>query len=198
MYARTAGGNLGDPSLQYPGYYPPGIGAAMMQAMRCVNPGVPSYALTPDAAPPLAGFPGCGPQGMQNFAPGCCPTPASFTPWGRRFGARRTIQGFPTTVIGAGATVNVAVQVLEPFIGQRFGIPSDISPALLVNQITVGTMPQLNGSPIPARAFDQTSQDSGLIDFDYCPVSQQIIVNVTNTSAAPVSFNAWIEGVTVG
>lgn len=192
---RTAGGNLGDPALQYPGYYPPGIGGAMMQALRCVNPGVPPYALTPEAQPPL-GFPGGGMQ--QGFPGGCCPTPASFTPWGRRTGARRSIQGFPATTIAAGATVNVAVQVLEPFIGQRFGIPSDITPALLVNQISVGTMPQLNGSPVPARAFDQTSQDSGLIDFDYCPVSQQIIVNLTNTSAAPVVFTGWIEGVTVG
>jgi len=193
---RTAGGNLGDPALQYPGSYPPGIGAAMMQAMRCVNPGVPPYALNPEAQPPLAGPQGFG--GMVGPGGGCCPTPASYTPWGRRTGARRSIQGFPATNIPALTRQNIQVQVLEPFIGQRFGLPSDITPALLINQITVGTMPQLNGSPIPGRAFDQTSQDSGLIDFDYCPVSQFIIIDVTNTSNAPVIFTGWIEGVTVG
>lgn len=103
-------------------------------------------------------------------------------------------QGFGPVVIAAGGTANIIVQPQVTFKGNRLGIPSDIAGAILVNQILVGQASQLpSANPLPGRMFTEFSVDSG-INFDTAQISQQIALNVTNTSGAPVTFTAWLKG----
>lgn len=103
-------------------------------------------------------------------------------------------QGFGPVAIASGGTANIIVQPQVTFKGSRLGIPSDIAGAIMVNQILVGQASQLpSANPLPGRMFTEFSVDSG-INFDTAQVSQQIALNVTNTSGATVTFMAWLKG----
>jgi hypothetical protein len=129
-------------------------------------------------------------QGLQQLAlnHGVAVVPRAYTK-GRVFA-----QGFGPVAIAAGGTANIIVQPQVTFKGSRLGIPSDIAGAILVNQILVGQASQLpSANPLPGRMFTEFSVDSG-INFDTAQVSQQIALNVTNTSGASVTFTAWLKG----
>lgn len=108
--------------------------------------------------------------------------------------ARTYSQGFGPTVIAAGATVNIIVQPQVAFKGQRLVIPSDFAGAILVNDLKIGNQSQLPSSnPLPGRAFTEFAVGMQQ-EFDTAQISQQISLSVTNTSGAPVTFSALLNG----
>jgi len=105
--------------------------------------------------------------------------------------------GFPTTVIAAGATVNIFLQPQVPFRGRRLIVPSDIAGALLINDLKVGKNSQFaTQGPVPARVYSEFGVGVDM-NLDTAQISQQISLNVTNTSGAAVTFNAAILGTAV-
>lgn len=111
--------------------------------------------------------------------------------------ARRYPLGFPTTVIAAGANAIINSQPQVPFRSGRLVIPSDIAGAILINQVIVGKNSCFaNANPVPGRMFTETAVGMDL-NFDTAQISQTITLNVTNTSAAQVTFNAGIMGTAV-
>lgn len=107
---------------------------------------------------------------------------------------RKWAQGFGPVVLAAGGTANIIVAPQVTFKGDRLVIPSDIAGAILVNQILVGQASQLpSANPLPGRMFTEFAVDS-TINFDTAQISQQIALNVTNTSGAPVTFAAGLRG----
>jgi hypothetical protein len=111
--------------------------------------------------------------------------------------ARRYPLGFPTTVIAAGAVALINSNPQVPFRSGRLVVPSDIAGAVLINDIRVGKNSSLaNANPVPGRMFTETAVGMDL-NFDTAQISQTITLNVTNTSAAPITFNAGIMGTAV-
>jgi len=105
--------------------------------------------------------------------------------------------GFPTTVVPAGATVNVILQPQVPFRGRRLVIPSDIAGAILVNDLKVGKNSQFaTQGPVPARVYSEFGVGVDM-NLDTAQISQQVSLNITNTSGAAVTFNAAILGTAV-
>jgi hypothetical protein len=107
---------------------------------------------------------------------------------------RKWAQGFGPVAIASGGTANIIVQPQVTFKGDRLVIPSDIAGAILINQILVGQASQLpSANPLPGRMFTEFAVDS-VVNFDTAQVSQQIALNVTNTSGATVTFIAGLRG----
>jgi hypothetical protein len=105
--------------------------------------------------------------------------------------------GFPTTTIPAGATVSIFLQPQVPFRGRRLIVPSDIAGALLINDLKVGKNSQFATSgPVPARVYSEFGVGVDM-NLDTAQISQQISLNVTNTSGAAVTFNAALLGTAV-
>jgi len=103
-------------------------------------------------------------------------------------------QGFGPTAIAAAATANIIVQPQVTFKPTRLVIPSDIAGAIQLNDVKIGQASQLPSSnPLPGRMFTEFAVDS-CINFDTAQVSQQISLNVTNTSGASVTFTAGLKG----
>jgi len=76
-------------------------------------------------------------------------------------------------------------------------IPSDIAGALLVNDLKVGKNSQFaTQGPVPARVYSEFGVGVDM-NLDTAQISQQISLNVTNTSGAAVTFNAAILGTAV-
>lgn len=109
--------------------------------------------------------------------------------------ARQYPLGFPTTAIAAsvaGTTVTATTQVL--FRGRRLIIPSKIANQILVNDLRIGKNSQLPSTgPVPGRAFTEKAVGVDLA-LDTAQVSQNISLNVDNTSAAALTFNAALLG----
>lgn len=102
--------------------------------------------------------------------------------------------GFPTTAILAGITTNVQATTQVLFRGRRLIIPSSIAASVLVNDLKIGKNSQLPSSgPVPGQVF---SEDAVGVDLslDTAQISQTITLNVTNTSAGPITFNATMLG----
>jgi len=111
--------------------------------------------------------------------------------------ARKYCQGFGPTTIAAGATVSIIVQPQVAFKAKRLVIPSDFAGAILVNDLKIGNTSQLpSNNPLPGRAFTEFAVGMDQ-DFDTAQISQQISLNVTNTSGASVSFTALLNGIVV-
>jgi hypothetical protein len=111
--------------------------------------------------------------------------------------AREFPLGFPTTTIAAGATANVQTQPQVAFRGRRLVIPSDIAGALLVNDLKIGNASMFpNSNPIPGRMFSELAVGLDL-NLDTAQISQVVSLNVTNTSAGSLTFNAGIVGTVV-
>lgn len=119
---------------------------------------------------------------------------------------RRTLMGLSKTAV-AGFSAN-GISETSPqtyaFRGLRLIVPTDISPSGDLLQLEVGTEKQIvvsnaitgTNPGIPLRAFDQTGQDTGFIDMDWCPPNQSspIKVTVSNKFAAPYTFEGALEG----
>lgn len=111
--------------------------------------------------------------------------------------SRRQTQGFGPVSIPAGQTVLITVQPQTVFKGKRLTIPSDFAGVILVNDIKIGNVSQLTSSnPIPGRMFTEFAVDTDQ-DFDTAQISQQISLNITNTSNNAVTFTAGLVGLSV-
>jgi hypothetical protein len=120
---------------------------------------------------------------------------------------RRTMMGLAKVTVPALSTgiTSSTSPVQYPFRGLRLIVPTDISPSGDLANLQVGTERQIvqanavapGVTPfIPLRAFDQTGQDTGFIDMDWCPPtgSTNVDVTVTNKFAAPYIFEGALEG----
>jgi hypothetical protein len=111
--------------------------------------------------------------------------------------AREYPLGFPTTTLAAGFTTNISTSPQVPFRGRRLVVPSDIAGALLINDLKVGKNSMFAASgPVPARMFSEFGVGVDL-NLDTAQISQQITLNVTNSSGAAVTFNAALIGTAV-
>jgi len=102
--------------------------------------------------------------------------------------------GFPTTAILAGVTTTVTATTQVLFRGRRLIIPAGIAGSILINDLKVGKNSQLPSSgPVPGQVF---SEDAVGVDLslDTAEISQTISLNLTNTSAGPITFNATMLG----
>ena len=105
--------------------------------------------------------------------------------------------GFPTTVLAAGSTTNVSTQPQVPFRGRRLIVPSDIAGSILINDLKIGKNSMFAASgPVPARTFTEFGVGVDL-NLDTAQISQQISLNITNTSGASLNFNATLIGTAV-
>jgi hypothetical protein len=108
--------------------------------------------------------------------------------------ARQYPLGFPTQSFATLTTANVTATTQVLFRGRRLIIPSDIAASFLINDLRIGKNSQFPSSgPVPARVFVETSVGVDL-SLDTAPISQSIVLNVTNTSGGTVIFNAALLG----
>lgn len=108
--------------------------------------------------------------------------------------AREYPLGFPTTAIPAGTTAIITSQPQVPFRARRLVIPSDIAGSILVNDLKIGKnscFPSQN--PVPGRMFAENAFGMDL-NLDTAQISQVVVLNVTNTGKADLTFNAGIVG----
>lgn len=111
--------------------------------------------------------------------------------------SRRYTQGFGPVSIPGGQTVLVTVQPQTIFKGKRLVIPSDFAGVILINDLKIGNVSQFTSSnPVPGRGFTEFAVGTEQ-DFDTAQISQQISLNVTNTSNTAVTFTAMIVGLSV-
>lgn len=108
--------------------------------------------------------------------------------------SRRYPLGFPTTTVSASSTAAVSAQPQIPFRGERLIVPSDFAGALLITDIKVGKNSQLAAAnPLPARAFTEFGWGVDL-HLDTADISQFVTLNLSNTTAHDVTFNAMLIG----
>jgi hypothetical protein len=108
--------------------------------------------------------------------------------------------GFPTTIIGPGATAQVFSCTQVDLRIRRLVIPSDIAGSLLVNDVNVtreGTDVResllANTSPVPGRVFTELASVGLRRSVPLVP-GQSVHLNVTNMSGGAIPFNAVILG----
>lgn len=102
--------------------------------------------------------------------------------------------GFPTTSMATLTSTNVVAQTQVLFRGRRLIIASDIAAAFLINDFRIGKNSQFPSTgPVPARVFSETAVGVDL-SLDTAQISQNISLNVTNTSGSTVIFNAALLG----
>ena len=162
-----------------------------------------------DVAALTSALQACGLQ--VGCAPGGAPSPAAVAamqqniPQPQR--CRRTMMGLGKfAVAGNAASATGGTNPIQyPFRGIRLVVPTEISPSGDLVDLQVGTEHQIVQSQavapatnpgIPLRAFDQTAQDSGFIDMDWCPPtgSTSILVSVSNKFAGQYTFEGSLEG----
>lgn len=108
--------------------------------------------------------------------------------------ARQYPLGFPTTAIASLATANISATTQVLFRGRRLIIPSQVASYILINDFRIGKNSQLpSASPLPGRAFTESAVGVDLA-LDTAQVSQNITLNVTNSSLASLVFNAALLG----
>ena len=98
-----------------------------------------------------------------------------------------------TTIAGLG-TVAVTSQPQVIFRPDRIIVPSSIASDFLINDIKVGQKSQfISSDPVPAVTFQETAFGVRLM-MDTAQISQDVTMNVTNTSGGPLRFNATMIG----
>ncbi len=112
--------------------------------------------------------------------------------------AREQVLGFDSvTTIAAGATVNVTSRPQLTFRPDRLVVAGSIAASFLINDLKIGKNSQfLAGVSVPAEAFGQTAFGVRL-KLDTAQVSQDVVLNVTNTSGGALRFNAVMIGPSV-
>jgi hypothetical protein len=109
-------------------------------------------------------------------------------------------QGFGPASLASGASTRLVVQPQVALKGRRLIIPSDIAPAVRVNDLRIGNTSQLpSREPLPGRMFSEFAHAD--LELQTAQISQQIFLDVTNISEKPITFTAalvgdGIEGVT--
>jgi hypothetical protein len=98
------------------------------------------------------------------------------------------------STIAAAATTNVTSRPQLTFRPDRFVVAGSIAASFLVNDLKIGKNSQfLAGVAVPGEAFGQQAVGVRL-KLDTAQVSQDIVINVTNTSAGALRFNAVMIG----
>lgn len=110
---------------------------------------------------------------------------------------RRYAIGFNQTVT-AGATVSIVQRLQECFRPDKLVIPSNIGVDFLIQRILVGAQNQsvVAAGAISAAAFSEAAQEN-LLFFDLVKPGIDFTLEVTNTSAGDLNFNATFFGTTV-
>jgi hypothetical protein len=144
----------------------------------------------------LAALAACGPACAPNGANPAVAQMAAAAAQPQR--CRRTLLGLNKFAVAASSAGSGSTQPDQwPFRGLRLIVPTDISASGDLTGLLVGQESQIakasnvaagGSSGIPLRVFDQTSQDSGFIDMDWCPTTTNIKVEVMNKFAAPFPF----------
>jgi hypothetical protein len=115
----------------------------------------------------------------------------------RGFYKRREVPlGFQSAAaIAAGATANVTTQPQVVFRPDRLVVPSDIAGSFDINDFVVGKNSQFasTATPIPGRIFQEDAVNVSLLG-DTAQISQNVTLNVTNFSGAPLTFRAAVIG----
>jgi hypothetical protein len=109
--------------------------------------------------------------------------------------AREQVLGFDSvTAVAAAATANITSRPQLTFRPDRLVVAGSIAASFLINDLRIGKNSQfLAGVAVPAEAFGQ--QAFGVrLKLDTAQVSQDIVLNVTNTSGAGLRFNAVMIG----
>ncbi len=111
--------------------------------------------------------------------------------------ARRYVLGFDSgpNLIAANGTIPVINRPQVAFKSERLVVPSDIAGGFVLNDVVVGKNSQFasNSVGVPARSFDERAEGM-MLAMDTAQISQDIIINVTNTGGAPARFRASIAG----
>jgi hypothetical protein len=120
---------------------------------------------------------------------------------------RRTMMGLAKfTVPGLGTATATTFPNTYAFRGLRLIVPTDLSASGDLTGLEVGTEKQIvlseagaggTNPGIPLRAFDQTGQDTGFIDMDWCPPGSGSGIKVTVTNKFIVPITPW-EGALEG
>ncbi len=108
---------------------------------------------------------------------------------------REYVMGFDSVAtIAAGASAIITTRPQVIFRPDRLVIPASIASSFLLNDLKVGKNSQfVAATAIPAEAFTQGAFGVRL-KLDTAQVSQDIILNVTNTSGGALRFTAALIG----
>lgn len=109
--------------------------------------------------------------------------------------AREQVMGLDSVVaIAAGATANVTTRPQVTFRPDRLIVAATIAASFLINDIKIGRASQfIAGVAVPAEAFTQGAFGVRM-KLDTAQISQDVTLNVTNTSGGALRFNAALIG----
>lgn len=108
--------------------------------------------------------------------------------------SRNLVIGFVQTAIAAAASATVTQRPQVLFRPQRVVVPASLAPNFTIDDIKVGNKSQLiSAGAVPAEAFAQTSFGVEM-KMDTCQISMDLILEVTNISAAASDFRASVYG----
>ncbi len=108
--------------------------------------------------------------------------------------SRALVIGFSSLAVAALASSTVTSRPQVLFRPTRLVVPSAVAPSFTIDDIKVGNKSQLIASgAIPAEAFAQTAFNTPL-KLDTCQISMDLIVVVTNVTAAAADFRASMFG----
>lgn len=98
------------------------------------------------------------------------------------------------TTIAAAATASITTRPQVLFRAERLVIGNAIAPSFLVNDLKIGKNSQfVNAGSLPGEAFSNLSVGVTL-KMDTAQVGNDIVINVTNTSAGALRFVAALMG----
>lgn len=108
--------------------------------------------------------------------------------------SRALVIGFVSTGIAAAASATVTQRPQVLFRPQRVVVAGSLAPSFTVDDIRVGNKSQfISAGAVPAEAFSQTSFGVEM-KMDTCQISMDLIIVVTNISAAAADFRASMYG----
>lgn len=109
--------------------------------------------------------------------------------------SREYPMGFDTVgTVAAGANVQIISRPQVTFRPERLVVGGAIAASFLINDIKVGKNSQLtNSAALPGDAFAPTAFGVRL-RMDTAQISMDVVLDVTNISAAPLRFNAALFG----
>lgn len=108
--------------------------------------------------------------------------------------SRALLIGFVYLQVAAGSSQVVSARPQVLFRPTRLVIPTAVAPLFSVDDIKIGNRSQLVAAgPVPAEAFSPSAFNTPL-RMDTCQVSMEIILQISNLSAAPTDFRAAMFG----
>ena len=95
--------------------------------------------------------------------------------------------------IAPGASRQVAVQSDNPFKPIALCVPSWQAPGLQIANVKINAINLVEGQPVPADMFTEVSLIAG-VNYPTIQTSGRIVMDLNNTSAAPITPNIGIKG----